>query len=304
MGAPPAAARLRCSYAADERDDPLAGTAAHADGFLLIEAPGAWGQNALSESRVDPEIANVVAARAAALSYRVLLIKRPGRVAADSKRAWVVVDSTPGAERTTWGAYASDHELLDVPLERPADGGPPPAESPPAMYLVCTHGRHDACCALRGRAVAAKLATHRPGQVWECSHIGGDRFAPNVLVLPHGLTYGRVEPGRAPEIVAAQERAEVVVDLLRGRSVFRPPIQAAQHFARLAHGSSLIDDLDPIGRYTTPAGDVCVDLRHTDRRMTVTVRPAVGEQAGLLTCKATHPLHPPTFALRGIELHD
>jgi hypothetical protein len=125
-----------------------------------------------------------------------------------------------------------------------------------------------------------------------------------VLVLPHGLTYGRVEPVRAIEIVAAQERAEVVVDLLRGRSVFRPSVQAAQHFARLAHGSSLIDDLDPIGRHTTPAGDVCVDLRQTNRRMTVTVRPAVGEQAGLLTCKAAHPLHPPTFALRGIELHD
>ncbi len=303
MSAPPAAARLRCSYAADERGDPLAGSAAHADGFLLVEAPGAWGRNALGESRLDPEIANVVAARAAALSYRVLLIKRPGRVAAGSKRAWVVVDATPGAERATWGAYASDNELLDVTIERPAERGLSP-EPATAIYLVCTHGRHDACCALRGRAVAAKLATHRPGQVWECSHLGGDRFAPNVLVLPHGLTYGRVEPARAVELVAAQERAEVVVDLLRGRSVFRPPVQAAQHFARLAHGSSLIDDFDPIGRHTDPAGDVAVDLRHGERRMTVTVRPTVGDQAGLLTCKATHPLHPPTFALRGIELDD
>ena len=233
MGAPSAAARLRCSYAADERGDPLAGTAAHANGFLLIEAPGAWGQNALSESRLDPEIANVVAARAAELSYRVLLIKRPGRAAVEPRRAWAVVDSTPGAERTTWGSYASDHELLDIPLDSPPDreapGGPPST-----LYLVCTHGRHDACCALRGRAVAAKLAAHRPGQVWECSHIGGDRFAPNVLVLPHGLNYGRVEPARALDLVAAQERGEVVVDLLRGRSVFRPPVQAAQHFARLA----------------------------------------------------------------------
>ena len=122
MGAPSAAGRLRCSYAADERGDPLAGTAAHANGFLLIEAPGAWGQNALSESRLDPEIANVVAARAAEVSYRVLLIKRPGRAAVEPRRAWVVVDSTPGAERTTWGSYASDRELLDIPLDTPADG--------------------------------------------------------------------------------------------------------------------------------------------------------------------------------------
>ena len=107
MAAPVAAARLRCSYSADERDDPLPGTAAHAMGYLLIEAPGAWGQNALSESRLDPEIANLVAARAAELSYRVLLIKRPGRAAVEPRRAWVVVSSTPGAESTTWGSYAS-----------------------------------------------------------------------------------------------------------------------------------------------------------------------------------------------------
>ena len=179
-----------------------------------------------------------------------------------------------------------------------------PAGPPSTLYLVCTHGRHDACCALRGRAVAAKLAAHRPSQVWECSHVGGDRFAPNVLVLPHGLTYGRVEPARALDLVAAQERGEVVVDLLRGRSVFRPPVQAAQHFARTAHGSVLIDDLDPIGRNTTADGDVSVDLSSAGSRLTVTVRPTVGDEAGLLTCKATHPLHPPTFALRGIELRD
>ena len=118
-------------------------------------------------------------------------------------------------------------------------------------------------------------------------------------MLPHGLYYGRVEPARALDIVAAQERGEVVVDLLRGRSVFRPPVQAAQHFARVAQGSLLIDDLDPISRHATSSGDVSVDLSPGGRRMTVTVRPTVGDEAGLLTCKATHPLHPPTFALRG-----
>jgi hypothetical protein len=296
MNAALAAERLRCSYSADERGDPLVGTAAHANGFLLIEAPGAWGQNALSESRLDPEIANLVAARAAESTYRVLLIKRPGRVVAKARRSWVVVDSTPGAEQTTWGSYGSDRELLDIPLGRAA----PTDQAASPLYLVCTHGRHDACCALRGRAVAAKLAPHRPDSVWECSHIGGDRFAPNVLVLPHGLYYGRVEPDRALEIVAAQERSEVVIDLLRGRSVFRPPVQAAQHFARAANGGLEINDFAPLDRHTSPAGDISVELGHGGERMTVTVRPAVGETAGLLTCKATHPLHPPTFALQGI----
>lgn len=287
---------LRCSFAADARGDPLAGTAAHAKGFLLIESPGAWGQNALSESRLDPEIAAAVAARASAMSYRVLLIKRPGRAKKEPQRHWAVVDSTPGAEALTWGTFTSDRDLLDIPFEQPSSAG-----AVPAIYLVCTHGRHDACCALRGRAVAARLAEQRPHLVWECSHIGGDRFAPNVLVLPQGLYYGRVRPSRSPELVAAHERSEVVVDLLRGRTVFRPAVQAAQNFARLANGSRAIADLEPQGWTTTTTGDICVDLLHAGRPLTVTVRATVGETAGLLTCKATHPLHPPTFALQAID---
>ena len=63
--------------------------------------------------------------------------------------------------------------------------------------LVCTHGVHDTCCAIRGRPVAAALAAEWPGQVWECSHVGGDRFAPNVVVLPDGFYYGNLDPESA-----------------------------------------------------------------------------------------------------------
>jgi hypothetical protein len=295
---PSAAAQRRCSFTADERGDPLAGTAAHARGFLLIESPGAWGHNALRESRLDAGVAAALAERAAALSYRVLLIKKPGRSLERTKRRWAFVDSTPGAETTTWGTYGSDRELLESPFQqREARDGTP------AIYLVCTHGRHDACCALRGRAVAAVLARQRPDDAWECSHLGGDRFAPNVLVLPEGLYYGRVLPSRSRDIVEAHDRSEVVIDLLRGRAAFRPAVQAAQHFARLSTDSRSIADLRPLESRTTEHGDVSIDLEHEDRTMTVTVRPSVGDTSGYLTCKATHPLHPPMFTLQTIDHH-
>jgi hypothetical protein len=205
------------------------------------------------------------------------------------------VDSTPGAEKTTWGTYGADRDLLEISLLH-HDA----AEATSAIYLVCTHGRHDACCALRGRAVAAELARQRPDDAWECSHLGGDRFAPNVLVLPEGLYYGRVPRSRSRELVAAHDRSEVVIDLLRGRTAFRPAVQAAQHFARLATDSRSIADLRPLDTRTTEQGDVTIDLEHPDGRMTVTVRPSVGDESGYLTCKATHPLHPPMFTLQAI----
>ena len=54
------------------------------------------------------------------------------------------------------------------------------------LFGVCTHGRHDACCAERGRPVAAALTASHPDETWEISHMGGDRFAANMVVLPGG----------------------------------------------------------------------------------------------------------------------
>ncbi len=211
-----------------------------------------------------------------------------------------MVDARPGAERISKGTFTVDSELLELPFEhRPAERA-----MPAPLYLVCTHGRHDACCALRGRPVAASLARQRPGTVWECSHIGGDRFAPNVLVLPEGLYYGRVQPEDASEIVAAYERSEVVVELFRGRTAFRPAVQAAQHFARLDRGISAIHGLEPLRSRTSPTGAVDVDLAYGNGHVSVYVRPTLGPTAGLLTCRATHPLHPPSFALQRLRFFD
>ncbi len=288
---------LRCSFAAEERGDPIFATASPAHGFLLVEQPGAWGRQALTESRLDAAVGAELGRRAVAASLRLVLIRRPGRNPARALRSWALVDSAPGRETIAWGQFGADSELLDLPL----DGSAGEVSREPC-YLVCTHGRHDACCALRGRPVAAAFAQERPGAVWECSHVGGDRFAPNVVALPEGLYYGRVAPADAASIVAAHERSEVVLDLLRGRTAFRPAIQAAQHFARQQLGATSIDDLAPIGESVERDDLVSVRLAHGSAEIGVTVRHAVGESSGLLTCHATVPVHPPMFTLEWIDV--
>ena len=55
------------------------------------------------------------------------------------------------------------------------------------LVLVCTNGRHDPCCATFGRPLARVLREGaQRDDVWECSHIGGDRFAANIVILPEG----------------------------------------------------------------------------------------------------------------------
>jgi len=86
----------------------------------------------------------------------------------------------------------------------------------------------------------------RPAATWECSHVGGDRFAANVVVLPHGLYYGHVAPDAAADLVHAHEQGRVVTALLRGRSSFAAPVQAAQHYARRELGEDRLDALAPV----------------------------------------------------------
>lgn len=70
--------------------------------------------------------------------------------------------------------------------------------------LVCAHGKRDQCCAVLGRPIAARLSTEFGDTVWECSHTGGHRFAPSMILLPTGYTYGRLSAEQSAE--AARRR--------------------------------------------------------------------------------------------------
>jgi hypothetical protein len=204
----------------------MLGTAFPASRLLLVEQPGPGGAAGLRGSRFDSAIAAELESGAIAAGLRVQVIRRPGRTRAGALRRWAIAETSEGRESIRWGTFDSDAALLDVPL----DGSTGELDTQP-LYLVCAHSKHDTCCALRGRPVAAALNAVRPGRVWECSHLGGDRFAANVLVLPTGLLYGRVLPFAATEFVAAAEADEVVPALLRGRIGLAPAAQAALAFA-------------------------------------------------------------------------
>jgi hypothetical protein len=216
----------RCSVRAQLRGDPMLGTAFPAARVLLVEQPGPWGRAGLRESNFDPATASALERRANSAGVRVQAIRRPERSPRGALRSWALADCRDGHESLRWGHFDADAELLELPL----DGTVGTLDDEP-LYLVCAHSKHDTCCALRGRPVAAALHKVRRGRVWECSHLGGDRFAANVLVLPAGLLYGRVLPIAAQEFVAATEADEVVGALLRGRVGLPSVAQAALAFA-------------------------------------------------------------------------
>ncbi|CAN5416266.1 hypothetical protein BH10ACT8_BH10ACT8_21580 [soil metagenome] len=276
----------------------MVGTAFPADRVVLIEQPGGWGPEGLSDSRFDRAIARRLADQLGTAGVRLMSIRRPGRSPRPDRRAWAYADCAPGRRSISWGSFGADADLLELLprwISRPANDGPAaqPESGQPISYLVCAHGTHDVCCAVEGRPVAAALERLRPGQVWECSHLGGDRFAANVAVLPTGVVYGRVPESAVADLIAATDRGELVTGLLRGRVGWPPTVQAALAFAHQELAEPAVDHFTPVGQPKstgdgTGQGDVVVRLRSSTG--TVEVRVGVQrEPAHRLTCRALRP---------------
>ena len=186
-------------------------------------------------------------------------------------------------------------DVADLDLAALREGPPAGLEPHPGPVLaVCTHGRHDACCAERGRPVALALAASRhTDATWECSHIGGDRFAGNLLVLPRGHYYGRVDPASAIEVADAVADGRLALDHLRGRSDVAMPVQAAEIDVRRRLGLTGLDDVRPTSA-RTEADLTTVSLEAAGSPVRVRVRRLLGDP-GRLTCGAARDNPVPRF---------
>lgn len=258
--------------------------------FLLLEHPGPWGLDATRDARwADGGLGAELRSHAELAGVRLLLIRRPGRARAPISRHRVfAVHARPPF---TWAEAAivrDPRALLDLDLAALRAGRPLGWESrEEPVFAVCTHGRHDVCCAERGRPVAAALGERFPEQSWEVSHLGGDRFAASMLVLPDGLYYGRLDPESAVEVARARLAGELELDHLRGRTGYPMPVQAADIALRRRLGRR--DPSGPRLLAVTVAGEVTIaTFADGDDRYAVSVRTVVGESVAL-TCRATRP---------------
>jgi hypothetical protein len=132
------------------------------------------------------------------------------------------------------------------------------------LFLVCTNGARDPCCAIRGPAVAQALDRAWPGRVYECSHLGGHRFAANVLVLPDGLCFGRLDARSALALAAELDAGRLPLDYFRGRTTYEPEQQAAEILLRRELDLTGLDDLSLVEGTTfavADGGHVTVRLR-------------------------------------------
>lgn len=247
---------LPCSR--DAADEPLAGTAPLAQAWVVLEQPGPWGRQALLDSRLPAELGEALLAASAGTGTTLLLARHPDRLErhgeGDGRRVWVA-HTAPGRAFARTGTLADPADLLAWDFTAIGAGALPPfgqATAHPVTF-VCTHSGRDACCATHGRALLTALLDRSSDRssVWECSHLGGHRFAPTALALPSGLVYGRLDVPTAAAIAS-----HVPLDALRGRSFFPAPMQVAEIAVRRTQEVGERDVLDVLW----VRGDRCVPV--------------------------------------------
>jgi hypothetical protein len=254
VGANPVPADSCSTLSASES---LAGTAPYASAWIAIEQPGSWGRDALRSAALPHGVGSTLADRAKSANVGVLLIRHPHRprqlADGDGRTVWVAHIDTNTLIRLTINDCS---DLLAWDLAALAAGNlttahrgtasvTAPTPGPEPLVLVCCHAARDACCAIHGRALYDSLLAEASPEgaqyLWQCSHLGGHRFAPTMLLLPLGAVYGRVTLPTAHAAINAASTGQLLLDHCRGRTHAPAPIQVAELDLRTAldcHGAT------------------------------------------------------------------
>lgn len=241
---------FRCSVASRDDGEPMAGTAPSETAFLLVEHAGSWGRKALAESRLPEAVRDHLAGFA---GVRVQLIRRHGGESGPGVRVFHARATAAGFDVRT-AVLPGPEALLDLHLDGDPERGWAAYDAP--LWLVCTNGRRDRCCAEIGRPITAALAGRWPEATWETTHLGGHRFSGTLLALPSGHTLGRLDVASAVEACAILEKGSVPVEVSRGRAGLSPAEQVRELHV-LAGGDP---DVEVIEVPAEPRRASCADL--------------------------------------------
>jgi hypothetical protein len=278
-----------CADLARENDEPLAATASRIDHWFLVEYRGLWTRDALPGSGLSDQVKDHLREQVASVPHgRLLFVRRPDRRRQPHLLAFTA-SSRPGETRVTRTEFETYEDLRGVDLR-----SAPEIDHP--LFLVCTHGKHDPCCARYGRPLYEALRDElEPDWAWQSSHIGGDRFAGNLVCLPEGIYYGRVDREAAGSVLDEHLGRRVQLDHYRGRSIYTFPVQAAERSLREQEGLTGIDDLQlvKVTRHENSC-DVAFALRGETHE--VHVEQESGDLT-LLTCGSEALKRPPRFVV-------
>jgi hypothetical protein len=277
-----------CADISAETGEPLSATASRIDHWVLVEYRGLWGRDVLGGSLLSDRVKASLREQLEALPRsRLLFIRRPER-RAHERRAVYLARSTEERPSLAGLEVEDAEELAGLDLAAAAE----PVDHP--LLVVCTHGKRDRCCARYGRPLYDRLREEADEDwVWQSTHVGGDRFAGNLVSLPHGIYFGRVGAEDVWPLLDELLAGRIYLSRYRGRSCYPFAVQAAELAVREARGVADVDGVRLVSSLRSGAFSWSVRLAvtATGEVHEVEVEREAGELT-YLTCDAAALKHP------------
>lgn len=254
-----------CSDYSRTLGEPAFATAPRIEAWILLEYPYVHPAKALPQSSLHENIkAHLSAALDDIPHSRLLMIKKSNRVPQTGLDLFLVFSGSddPRMTRFQMNDY-SEIQSIDLQASFTELANQPDRGDTTPLILVCTNGKRDACCARNGLPLFNEMKKHNRVNVWQSSHIGGHRFAANVISLPHGIYYGRVPLTGARLFVERCMNGEIDLPSYRGRTRYTAEQQAAEYLLRQQTGNKAIEDLPMLD--STQAGEDRWQVRFKSR---------------------------------------
>jgi hypothetical protein len=229
-----------CTELAHAAGEQIYGSAAETRVWLVLEYAAPWGGRAVEESDLPEAVkAQLQRWERSVPGARVQLIKKGPRPAGAQLLFYVGLsdEQNPTLYRFALSAY-TDLLTLDLPALVQGDERYAEQRVNERLFLVCTNGKRDLCCAKWGLPVYQAMSQTASAAVWQTTHTGGHRFSATLVCLPHGLAYGWVEPDEAAPLIATYAQDQLYrLDRYRGRTCYDSITQVAEAFLREQTGN-------------------------------------------------------------------
>lgn len=200
-----------CSAVARKSSVPLAGTATRGSAYIFLPVQKShWGKNEINESWGSAELLRLVK---------------------ESRRHGIVVrlfNPPLGLEMTAF-VYSRDLNQTAVDKLHSFSRLYDIRHNDRKSIFFCVQGTRDRCCAKWGYgSFQAALQLRRENliayDVFECSHLGGDRFAATAVAFPSGVMYGHLSADSIKKVILNEEKGLFVPEFYRG-CVYEMPIE-------------------------------------------------------------------------------
>jgi hypothetical protein len=220
-----------CSIESKEVNELSIGSAANHENLILIECNEPWSSKPIRDSSLPDVVKSYLADYVSKKGNKALLIK------SEDRRAQITVffvKTTPDYCRQYRFSIKSYLDILEIDISDPK---PEFVDNTPQIF-VCTNGKKDKCCSKFGFPAYKNLVINNNDLgigIWQCTHFGGDRFAPTLLLTPYGYYYSRVDVIYPSEFLVKIKNKIIALDNLRGKCTYNSFAQAGEFYIRKSY---------------------------------------------------------------------